>query len=325
MNNWKFYKPEFPFLVDCADHIWFGHIFFAYDLIRNIRPATIVELGTYYGTSISSMAQAVKDGNLSTKIFAIDCWEGDEHAGYYGNYVYEHVQALVKKYYSQINIFLVRKYFDQALSDFEEQTIDILHIDGLHTYDAVKKDYENWLPKMKPNGVILFHDIFVQHYGVKDLWAELKQNSNFRTIEFPQSYGLGVLFLDKSVYSRLFKSFQIPDMVQYYVKTAKESVHIEDVINAEVSRNIIRAELEKTIHLANQLKTQLYESNSNREALNQKLLSIQDKCQKLKDKYQELQNNYQELTNEVARLRHIESRKSYKILRKVMEIIGKPL
>ena len=98
-----------------------------------------------------------------------------------------------------MKINLIRKTFDEAVLGFKDDSIDILHIDGLHTYEAVKHDFETWLPKVNQNGIVLFHDIKVgeDDFGVYKLWEELKKK--YATIEFFQSFGLGVLFLNKSL------------------------------------------------------------------------------------------------------------------------------
>ncbi|WP_342479224.1 class I SAM-dependent methyltransferase [Paenibacillus sp. FSL H7-0350] len=66
---------------------------------------------------------------------------------------------------------LLRMTFDEAVGTFEDNSIDLLHIDGLHTYEAIKHDYECWLPKLADNSVVLFHDITVRmdDFGVYQL------------------------------------------------------------------------------------------------------------------------------------------------------------
>lgn len=74
------------------------------------------------------------------------------------------VKEASQKYYSDISV-LLRNTFDEAVSKFKNETIDILHIDGYHTFEAVQHDYKTWLPKISKNGIVLFHDIAVKSGG----------------------------------------------------------------------------------------------------------------------------------------------------------------
>lgn len=47
--------------------------------------------------------------------------------------------------------------------------IDVLFIDGDHSYEGCKRDIEAWYPHMKKDGVILFHDCDETSPGV--IWA----------------------------------------------------------------------------------------------------------------------------------------------------------
>jgi hypothetical protein len=85
--------------------------------------------------------------------------------------------------------------FTEALNSFNDKSIDLLHIDGFHSYEAIKEDFETWFPKVSPKGIILLHDIHVRRntFGVYNFWQEIK--AQFKTIEFVGSHGLGVVFL----------------------------------------------------------------------------------------------------------------------------------
>jgi glycosyltransferase involved in cell wall biosynthesis len=174
---------------------WIGHIPFASWLIKSIEPEMFVELGTHSGNSYFSFCQAVSEANLSTKCYAIDSWEGDEHAGYYGDQIFGQVNAHNLEYYAEFSR-LLRMTFDDATNCFANGSIDLLHIDGYHTYEAVKHDFEAWLLKLAPGAVVLFHDTNVREggFGVWKLWEELQAQYPLN-IEFTHSHGLGVLQL----------------------------------------------------------------------------------------------------------------------------------
>jgi predicted O-methyltransferase YrrM len=188
-------EPLFSLPMKLPMTAWAGHIPFLMTLIKLMRPRTFVELGTHFGASLIGAATASKSFNVPMKLYAIDSWEGDEHAGFYnGDDIFRDLRSYTNARFN--NVELIRSYFDDANARFAPGSIDILHIDGLHTYEAVKHDFLSWLPKMAPDGVILFHDVCVHErgFGVYQLWEELQEK--FDTMTFSHSFGLGVCLLD---------------------------------------------------------------------------------------------------------------------------------
>jgi hypothetical protein len=179
-----------------AKHIvfstWNDHVPFGYDIVTAIRPQLIVELGTYSGLSYFTFCQAMLENDIDGTAYAIDTWEGDDHTGEYGEKIYRQVDDHAREHYRGIS-YLLRQRFDEAQAHFDTGSIDLLHIDGLHTYDAVKEDFETWYPKVKPGGIVLFHDIEARlnDFGVRQYWAELVENHT--TFAFRHGFGLGVL------------------------------------------------------------------------------------------------------------------------------------
>jgi len=165
---------------------------FGYDIVECLRPQVTVELGAYNGLSFFTFCQSMKEHNIDGLCYAVDTWEGDEHTGGYDTSIIDDVRAHAREHYRGFT-YLLQMYFNDALQHFENDSIDLLHIDGLHTYDAVKEDFANWYPKLKPGGVILFHDIEARigDYGVWKLWAELQ--AEYDTFTFKHGFGLGVL------------------------------------------------------------------------------------------------------------------------------------
>ncbi len=171
---------------------WSGHLPFAYDLVAALRPSVLVELGTHYGESYFGFCQAVDENRVDCRCYAVDTWKGDPHAGFYGDNVFQDVREYNRAHYAAFST-LLRCTFDQANPQFSDASIDLLHIDGLHTYAAVKRDFELWLPRVRPGGIVLLHDINVRHgdFEVWRLWEELRDE--YEHFEFHHSWGLGVL------------------------------------------------------------------------------------------------------------------------------------
>jgi len=199
--------PEATTLPDwlSLSSAWLYHLPMVPLFVRTLQPRSFVELGTHRGDSYMMFCQAVAELHLNTKCTAVDTWEGDDHTGAYGGEIYEELKRTHDPKYGAFSR-LHRTYFDTAAQEFLEKSVDILHIDGLHTYDAVKHDYETWLPKMSDRGVILFHDTMMRErdFGVWKLWDEISKGKPCFNV--PYGFGLGILAVGKTV-PRFFLNF----------------------------------------------------------------------------------------------------------------------
>lgn len=217
---------------------WIGHIPFAYEVIGRLRPAVIVELGTYSGSSFAAFCQAVKATGSPGKCYGVDLWEGDVHMGQFDEALYQEVSGYMGETYPGI-AHLVRADFNKAVHEFADGSIDLLHIDGTHTYEAVSNDFHTWLPKMSERGVILFHDVNVTvenagpaalKFGVRKLFDEVK--SRYPHLEFAHCYGLGVLLTGKAVPASVLQLVEFshrPEFAAYFAaKGAGVSKQFED-------------------------------------------------------------------------------------------------
>ena len=196
-TNWVVSDPRYD-----ADQLnpklkfayWEGHRDFAYDLLQFVRPERLVELGSQYGCSLFSFCQAVRDFKLDTEINAVDMWSGDIGAEITGEEVYALVQKTAATYYPEVNLHLFQMCFDDARPNFADNSIDILHIDGGHTFEDVEHDFTTWLPKLKENGIVLFHDVYSPiDQGSCDHWEKTKKEYDCY-FDFTHSCGLGILF-----------------------------------------------------------------------------------------------------------------------------------
>ena len=188
---------------------WVEHAPFAFWLVEQHRPRTIVELGTHAGYSLLCFCQVVKTLGYAAQVSAIDTWKGDEHNGFYAEDVLRALRAYHQPRYGAFST-LIQAAFDDALPRFADSSIDMLHIDGRHYYEDVKHDFETWRPKLSERAVVLFHDTQVRDrgFGVHRLWSEI--SSRAPNFEFLHGNGLGVLGYGRDIAPPVFRLLGLP-------------------------------------------------------------------------------------------------------------------
>lgn len=279
--TWKYYTPKFEcdaynkYMLKYSP--WSGHRFFGYDLIANMKPDIVVELGSFYGCSTFAFAQAVKDLQLRTRLYAVDLWEifdkfteSDYKEDVYGAFL-----QVKEKCYEEQMIVMMKMSFDQAVENFEDRSIDILHIDGSHFYEDVKHDFETWKSKLKPNAIVLFHDIGDEIInggimGSHVYWNEIQQQYPYTT-QFSFSCGLGILFMSKDVYEQYTTMI---DLEHYQKQNNSFDVQLKDELR-KLSFKVKDADF----YIAD---------------LKKQLAIKDDHLEKYKNERKQLQNDYEE-------------------------------
>jgi Methyltransferase domain len=271
---------------------WTQHAPFGFWIIDALRPRILVELGTYYGFSYLAFLQAIKELGVSCSCFAVDTWRGDEHAGFYQDSVLQQLRQEHDPLYADFSK-LVQCTFDEALDRFENNSVDLLHIDGRHFYEDVKHDFETWRPKLSHRSVVLFHDTheYARGFGVHQLWEEL--GPQFPSFEFTHGHGLGVLGVGPNLpdaVRELFSAQQDPHraaLVRDLYQRLGEAVAQEGEQAATVSA--LHAESEQLRQEIGQLTQQ---AGDLRQAAS-KLASVQVENQQLNIEVQKLRQDLQ--------------------------------
>lgn len=141
--------------------------------INNIKPTenmNMIEIGSYAGESTEIFSKYFKN------IIAIDPfindYDKDDLTCQYMELtkVYNIFIELINKHN---NITHIKKTSDEAIFDLKNNQVDFVYIDGLHTYEQVKKDIINYLPLINKGGFIGGHDYHQVWQGVKDGIHEL--------------------------------------------------------------------------------------------------------------------------------------------------------
>ncbi len=170
-------------------------------LILPIRSRVILEIGTHNGGTLFLLSRFSSSDAL---IISIDLPRGSYGGGY------PSVVIPFYKFFAINNqkIVLIRKdshkqsTLQKIKKILKNRQIDILFIDGDHTYKGVKRDFQMYSPLVKKNGIIVFHDIvqvppeIALNVDVNKFWNEIKKDFDYKEIveNWNQGhYGIGII------------------------------------------------------------------------------------------------------------------------------------
>lgn len=143
---------------------------------KNPIPKEFVEIGVFGGSSLFYCAQAIKilaekDPSYKGKIYGIDPWdknvalegwdEKDPNFKWWSELNFETIyEKFLKNLYAlqlESYVSILKKPSVQAVKEFEDNTLDFIHIDGNHGKSGLQ-DVIMWIPKVKSKGLIIFDD-----------------------------------------------------------------------------------------------------------------------------------------------------------------------
>jgi predicted O-methyltransferase YrrM len=152
-----------------------------YRITAFVKPRNIVELGTCLGITSLYLHEAASDAKVYTL-------EGCPQTAGVAKQVFE--RAGVN------NIELVTGNFDDTLDSVlsRQEQLDLVYIDGNHTKSATLNYFNQCLPRVHENTLLIFDDIYWSD-GMKEAWAEIKAHPQVMiTVDL---FWIGLVFFKK--------------------------------------------------------------------------------------------------------------------------------
>lgn len=147
------------------------------DVILKNKPDLCVEIGVFGGSSLIPQALALRE-NSKGYIYGIDPWTKDaaleemihdDHKKWWSELniqeIYKHAQQNIKDFGVTQYCGLLKAKAEDIVQKFDNESIDVLHIDGNHSEALSYKDATLYLPKVKVGGHIMFDDIWWTEEG----------------------------------------------------------------------------------------------------------------------------------------------------------------
>jgi predicted O-methyltransferase YrrM len=136
------------------------------ELIKELgdtKEMRMIEIGSFIGESTIIFAEHFKEV-IAIDPFLPDYHKEDPTSKFNFDEVYDEYMRRTSPF---PNIKTLRLTSDDAVKELNSETYDFIYIDGIHTYEQVKIDIDNYLPLVKEGGIIGGHDYVGPWVGVK--------------------------------------------------------------------------------------------------------------------------------------------------------------
>ncbi|NBP01757.1 MAG: class I SAM-dependent methyltransferase [Proteobacteria bacterium] len=144
-------------LVDCQTIV---------DNLLNLLPKNTKLVGAELGVKEGYLSKTFLSTNPKLTMHSIDLW--GEHSTIPEVHEHENNYNLAKSQLTEFGArsIIKRMLTTDAVTDFEDDSLDFVYIDATHTYEAVKEEIALWSSKVKANGLVTGHDYVPGWAGV---------------------------------------------------------------------------------------------------------------------------------------------------------------
>lgn len=117
-----------------------------------------VEIGTQYGDSAEMWCSV----NPQLHLTCIDPYA--EYRKRHGRNEHDAAYQAACERLAKFNVTMIREMSFAAVDRFQDESLDFVHIDGDHSFDAAIMDLVMWVPKVRRGGLVLVHDYFALNW-----------------------------------------------------------------------------------------------------------------------------------------------------------------
>lgn len=145
-------SPKAYYLTDWTGYLDRSEVDFLMELARSLPDnPVVINIGAGHGTSGISFMDARGDLTLYT----IDV---NDYPNPYGGLVNERNAFEICGFIGQARHHQIHGKSQDVGKSWTGGKVDMVFVDGDHSLPAITGDVENWLPHVKPGGIMVFHD-----------------------------------------------------------------------------------------------------------------------------------------------------------------------